>query len=99
MSDKSGDSFILQMDRQQADETHAKRCPKDPKHGKLQVHGSGSLLVCTVKDCSHAQQLDRKDLLDEFKQSTFIPVGDIERQVITEDSVGEMPKEVTDSFR
>jgi hypothetical protein len=53
--------FILKMDRKQAS-ADGKLCPVDPDHGRLQVHGSGAVLMCCNKQCEYHESLSKDDV-------------------------------------
>lgn len=53
--------FILKMDRAQNRYSRdARFCPIDRDHGRLGVHGSGSVLICTAKHCQHHEAIIRE---------------------------------------
>lgn len=46
---------ILRMDRAQSIQSADARFCRVEEHGRLGVHGSGSLLICTRKHCDHQE--------------------------------------------
>lgn len=53
--------FILKMDRKQSRwSPDARFCPMDADHGRLSVHGTGTVLICTAKHCQHHEAIVRE---------------------------------------
>lgn len=69
MSDKdrfSAADTIIKLDRQQGRPT-ARRCLKDPIHGRLQATNNGLLLACGI--CGYAEAATIEEELDESTHS------------------------------